>query len=167
MTVLQVMQNLISGGYHVVTQTHLYPDKDELAFLGVLGREQVACLDYYIALEADKFIGNSVSTFSAMLLLERQRQDAWSSYYNDGNIPLSVMLPMYHLPWVFTYNSWSSKYDYMLKAAVRSGVHHGRLKPYCLFAGNDSAPIVAWLQVGSASPWHAEGLPVDSWFCKP
>ena len=144
------MQNLISGGYQIVTQAYLYPNKDEFALHGIYGREQVACVDYYIALEAEKFIGNSVSSFSAMLLLERQRQGAWHSYYNGGNVPLSMMMPLFHLPWVFTYNSWSPEYDYMLKAAVRSGRHHGRLKPYCLFAGDFSAPIVTWLQVRPA-----------------
>ena len=141
------MQNLVLGGYRIVTQTYLYPNMDDFSMIGVFGREQVACVDYYIALEADKFVGNSVSSFSAMLLLERQRQDTWNSYYNGGNIPLSAMLPLYHLPWVFTYNSWSTKYDHMLKAAVRSGLHHGRLKPYCLFAGDNAAPIFSWLQV--------------------
>lgn len=146
---IQVLLDLISGGYHVVTQSFLYPDHGQSLSRWGLGREQVACIDYHIALESEKFIGNSNSSFSAMLLLERQRRAAWASYYNGGNVPLSAALPLYHLPWVFTYNSWSSKYDYLLKAAVRSGLSHGMLKPYCLFAGSDSAPVVAWLKVGT------------------
>ena len=34
-------------------------------------------VDYYLALQAGKFIGNSVSTFSAFVILERQWQDRW------------------------------------------------------------------------------------------
>lgn len=159
MVVFQVLQNLILAGYHIVRQADLYPNKDDFSLLGVFGRERMACVDYYIALEAEKFIGNSVSSFSALLLLERERQDAWSSYYNGGNVPMSEVLPLYHLPWVFTYNSWSSEYNYMLKAAVRSGLHHGRLKPYCLFAGDDSAPMFKWLKVGTESALLAACLP--------
>ena len=150
---LQVMANLISGGYHVVTRSYLFPDHDRLLMEGEFSREQLACVDYYLALESSFFIGNSVSSFSAMLLLERQRQGTWASYYNGGNVPMSVALPLFHLPWVFTYNSWSAKYDYMLKAAVRSGLDQGMLKPYCLFAGDATAPIVAWLEVSSTSGW--------------
>ena len=145
------MTDLMAGGYHVVTRTNLFPKRSRPFLMEDFGREQLACVDYYIALESDKFIGNSVSSFSAMLLLERQRQEAWASYYNGGNVPLSVELPLFRLPWVFTYNSWSSKYDYMLKAAVRSGLEQGTLKPYCLFAGNSTAPIVAWLKVRASS----------------
>ena len=147
---VQVLMDLISGGYHVVTDTFLSPEHiTSSSSRSQLGREQVACVDYYMALAADKFIGNSVSSFSAMIILERQRHDAWASYYNGGNVPLSEVLPLYQLPWVFTYNSWSSPYDYMLKAAVRSGLDHGhgRLKPYCLFAGSRKAPIIKWLEV--------------------
>lgn len=152
LSALQVMMDLVSGGYKIVTARYLYSDEEQSLFgHRVLGREQMACVDYYLALKSEKFIGNSVSTFSAMLLLERQRQEAWASYYNGGNIPLSAKMPLYHLPWVFTYNSWSFQYDYMLKAAVRSGLQHGTLKPYCLFAGDGSAPIVEWLKVGANS----------------
>lgn len=71
---------------------------------------------------AARFIGNSVSTFAALGLVERRHRGRWAAYYNGGNIPLaSVMPPLHRLPWVFTYNSWSSHYDYMLKAAVRYG----------------------------------------------
>lgn len=65
------------------------------------------------------------------------------------------MMLLYQLPWMFTYKSWSREYDYMLNPAVRSGPHHGRLKPYNLFARKTSAPTAAWLQVGAAFPVHA------------
>ena len=139
--VAQVMVRLVAGGYQVVTQTYLFPNHG-------LSREEAACVEYYIALESRKFLGNSVSSYSAMLILERQSRGAWASYYNGGNIPMSAAVPLYKLPWVFTYNSWSAKYDYMLKAAVRSGLEADLLVPYCLFTGNKTSPVAAWLQVG-------------------
>ena len=142
------MTKLQSSGYHVVMRPYLFSIYDRLVSQRKFTREQLACVDYYIALKSKQFIGNSVSSFSAMLLLERQRQGAWASHYNGGNIPMSLALPLYRLPWVFTYNSWSSKYNYMLKAAVRSALYHDTFKPYCLFAGNQAAPIVAWMKVG-------------------
>lgn len=66
-----------------------------------------------------RFIGNSVSTFAALAMLERRHRGLWAAYYNGGNLPVAPYLPVHKLPWVFTYNSWSAKYDYMLKAAVR------------------------------------------------
>lgn len=49
------------------------------------------------------------------------------------------------LPWVFTYNDWSEKYDYMIKAAVRSANRFDTLAPYCLYSGNRTADIHQWL----------------------
>ncbi len=134
------MSKLIKGGYQVVTQRYLFPKHS-------LSREEAACVEYYLALGAGRFLGNSVSLFSAMLILERQNKGAWASYYNGGNIPMSAAVPLYKLPWVFTYNSWSAKYDYMLKAAVRSGLEADHLLPHCLFAGNRTSAIAKWLQV--------------------
>ena len=52
-----------------------------------LSREIRAMHAYYLGMESSKYIGNSVSTFSALLLLERQTQNNWSTYYNMGGIP--------------------------------------------------------------------------------
>ncbi len=141
---LQVMMRLVSGGYQVVTQQYLFPTH-------TMSREEAACVEYYIALESSKFVGNSVSSFAAVLILERQKVGRWATYYNGGNIPMSAALPLYKLPWVFTYNSWSSSYDYMLKAAVRSGLEAETFVPYCLFSGDKAAPVAKWLQVSSQS----------------
>lgn len=42
-----------------------------------LSREEKALVDFYIALSARRFMGNSVSSFSALQLLERQHLGRW------------------------------------------------------------------------------------------
>lgn len=49
------------------------------------------------------------------------------------------------LPWVFTFNSWSEKYDYMVKVAVRSAVEVGGVRPYCMFSGKETSAIYKFL----------------------
>ncbi|GIL68281.1 hypothetical protein Vafri_21570 [Volvox africanus] len=111
------------------------------------GREYRAMLDYFLAMRAERFIGNSVSTFTALGLLERRRRGQWAAYYNGGNIPLVSLMPGLHrLPWVFTYNSWSPDYEYMLRGAVRSALATRSFTPYCIFQGNESSPIATWLR---------------------
>jgi len=140
-----VMGGLRLEGYKVVTS------RDLATRLGVPGagevaRELGALVDYALALACDRFIGNSVSTFSALAILERRHRGQWAAYYNGGNMPVTMMLPgMHQLPWVFTANSWSEPYDHMLKIAVQSAQRHGGLKPYCLFLGNTSSPLHKWL----------------------
>lgn len=97
-----------------------------------LEREERALLDYELALRANKFVGNSVSTFSALLLWERP---GWSTYYNMGDIPMAEFLPFYQIPWVFPYSTRTASYDYMIKMAVASALAVGTLKPYCIFDG--------------------------------
>lgn len=41
------------------------------AALPPLSREESALVDYYLGLNAHQFVGNSVSSFSAMLIMER------------------------------------------------------------------------------------------------
>jgi hypothetical protein len=113
----------------------------------IVAREESAMVEYSLALRSAKFIGNSVSTFSAMVILERQMKDddAWSSYYNMGDIPLAEFLPFFDMPWVFTYNGHSPEYDYMLRAAVASGIANGNVKPYCIYDGSENDTIYRWL----------------------
>ena len=76
------------GTRQVITQHEVFG----LASLQELEREERALLDYELALRASKFIGNSVSTFSALLLWERP---GWSAYYNLGDIPMAHFLPFF------------------------------------------------------------------------
>eukprot|EP00798_Chlamydomonas_sp_ICE-L_P015288 gene15288-21372_t len=136
-----IMERLRLANYKVVTLPSIMGELD-----GTLKREHRALMDYYIALSAHKFIGNSVSTFSAIAMLERRHHSRWAAYYNTGNVPITAFLRGLHrLPWVFTYNSWSPSYDYMLKVAVRSALKYKSVKPYCIFSGNKTSTIYQWL----------------------
>lgn len=110
----RVLGRLKEAGYHVVTSTEAFPDSAHMH------REHRALIEYFLGLASHRFLGNSVSSFAALGLLERRHLGRWAAYYNGGDIPMAQILPVVHkLPWVFTYNSWSPAYDYMLKAAVR------------------------------------------------
>ncbi len=43
----------------------------------------------------NSFIGNSVSTFSALAMLERRHRGLWAAYYNGGNLPIAPYLPVH------------------------------------------------------------------------
>ncbi|KAI7840968.1 hypothetical protein COHA_005197 [Chlorella ohadii] len=107
-----------------------------------------ALVDYYLALDAHQTVVNSASTFGALLIMERWQAGRYATYYNGGNIPLEAHIPLYRMPWVFTYNDWSSgtEYDEMVKVAVSSAIKAGRLKPYCMFGGSADSSMYRWLQ---------------------
>jgi len=52
-------------------------------------------VDYYLALRSSQFVGNSVSVFSALTIMERWRRGAYAAYYNCGNILLEAVMPFY------------------------------------------------------------------------
>jgi hypothetical protein len=78
--------------YNVVTKDDIIDRVGEGELLR--NREFFAAIDYYICENAPIFVGNSVSTFSAMLLLSRERRRTLHQeklehfHYNGGNIPL-------------------------------------------------------------------------------
>jgi hypothetical protein len=111
-----------------------------------LPRELRALVEFEVALRAERFLGNSVSTFSALAILQRRGAGRWAGYYNGGDIPLVQVLPLFPTPWVFTFNSWSQGYEPMLKAAVNSALRHGFVSPHCVFAGDGAAPIARWME---------------------
>jgi len=112
-----------------------------------LPREVRALIEYEVAMRAERYLGNSVSTFSALAILQRRRAGAWAGYYNGGDVPLVQLLPLFATPWVFTFNSWSAGYEPMLKAAVNSALKQGGITPHCVFAGDAArAPIAAWMR---------------------
>lgn len=83
------LQSIKDGNYNVVLGSELVQPGEQLT------REENALVDYYLGLEAEKFIGNSVSTFTAFIILERQWLNRYSTHYNGGAIPLSIFFPLY------------------------------------------------------------------------
>ena len=51
------------------------------------------------------------------------------------------------MPWVFTFNDWSSgtEYEHMVKVAVLSAIDPGRMKPFCMYSGSESSDMYHWL----------------------
>jgi len=111
-----------------------------------LSRETRAMHAYYLGMDSEKYIGNSVSTFSALLLLERQNRNRWSTYYNMGGVPLMDTLPFFRMPWVFTYNGESPGFDYMARSAVLSAIHFAQVIPYCIYMGDKGDEMYQWLK---------------------
>jgi hypothetical protein len=134
----ELLQDIKAVGYRIVVHRDLFGDEE-------MPREVSALMEYYLALHSARFIGNSVSTFSALNILERQQANRWASYYNMGDIPLATFIPFYKMPWIFTYNGKSPFYDYMVKAAVMSGINTAGLTPYCLYDGSEDDDIFKWL----------------------
>ncbi|KAI8467661.1 MAG: hypothetical protein J3K34DRAFT_523549 [Monoraphidium minutum] len=119
-----------------------------------LPREAAALVEWELALRSERFLGNSVSTFSALLILERRASGAWAGYYNGGGLPLAEFVPLFATPWVFTFNSWSAPYEGMLKAAVNSAAAHGHLSAHCIFGGDMKAPVVRWMRAKGVRVIH-------------
>jgi len=98
-----------------------------------LGREARASIDQYISMKyAEKFMGNSISTFSALIIRNRRLEGKWASHYNRGEIPLARFVPGYRLPWIFAVRGADRAYDYMMHAALRSAKLNTTLIPYCM-----------------------------------
>ncbi|KAL4423954.1 hypothetical protein ABPG75_001255 [Micractinium tetrahymenae] len=144
-TVVQAaLGSLSNHGYKAVLQGDVFKEVPELASLG---QEEAALVDFYVALRCQQFVGNSVSTSSALLIMERWHTNRFATYYNGGNIPLEAFLPLFPMPWVFTYNDWSSgtEYDQMVKGAVTSAIEAARMRPFCMYSGSQSSPMYQWL----------------------
>ena len=86
--------------FTVVMKEDLLP----AATLTALTREEAALIEYFVAMRAAIFVGNSVSTFSALVIMERRAVGAVATWYNGGDIPLEGMMPFFRMPWIFTYN---------------------------------------------------------------
>lgn len=122
----------------------MHPRPQVLTFQDVLADEhltpeQRALIEYELGLHAQKFIGHSFNTLSALLLLVRT---GWSSYYNyQDDIPLAQYVPFFPVPWVFTYTTRGGSYDYQVKMAVTSALRMGTLVPYCVYEGSPDTAL--------------------------
>lgn len=126
----------------------------------IANREMFAAIDYAVCAQADLFIGNSVSTFSAMIELRRLQDNKPTFHYNGGNIPLEIYMPVNiikqhpRLKWVFCMvlnGQTSDSYLQMAKVAVVSARENTLLEPIFVAMVTDEADVVTvnfirWLQ---------------------
>lgn len=135
--------------FHVVMKDSLI--KDGHLTVSQERREWFAFIDYEICRGARYFVGNSVSTFSAMIELNRLKNSRAAFHYNTGNIPLELLLPIRRptdfqmrtagqqstrLKWIFSIfigNGSKNSYLAMAKVAVTSAQHRTSLDPVCIF----------------------------------
>ena len=138
-------------------------------------RDVLAAVDFAVCSAAHTFVGNSVSTFSAHLLLRRAYTRSRTPtlrggrefHYNGGEIPLESAVfgrarrphsnLNRNLKWVFTVtgsavsgsthsgSTATSAYDEMTKVAVLSALTKTTLVPVCVFTGARNA-LSAWLE---------------------
>lgn len=82
------------------------------------GRDMKALADSLVCNKLPYFIGNSVSTWSAIQLAQRKTQASW---YNSRSIPLAQMWKVYEIPIVYTYTEDSHpEVKHLLKVSILS-----------------------------------------------
>ena len=132
--------------YKVVTKEDVLHHR---AFLSDIQsqREMHAAIDFAVCLQSELFVGNSVSTFSALIELRRMQGHSPSIHYNGGDIPLAKLIPPPRsaqvlinaiaspLKWVFSLALTTRDHDDLIdmaKVAVASAINNTGLDPVCL-----------------------------------
>ncbi|GKY91205.1 hypothetical protein MPSEU_000093200 [Mayamaea pseudoterrestris] len=108
-------------------------------------RDLWALIDFFICRNLHGFVGNSVSTFSALQIAMREGQDTF--WYNSQSIPLAGMLRFFAIPIVYTYSEHSEYFDkFMLQASIVSvQTHMPRNKVHVLYHGERDQELRSWL----------------------
>jgi hypothetical protein len=136
--------------YTVVTKNQFITDQDKRTLQslkpGTPVRDLWALIDFYICGSLHYFVGNSVSTFSALQVALREQEGSY--WYNSQSIPLGDVWNIYQIPIVYTYTELSDvKGKYMLQASIASVRQHmPQNKIYILYHGDDDKSFRRWLQ---------------------
>lgn len=113
-------------------------------------RDLWALLDFFICGSIHGFVGNSVSTFSALQIALREGKNAY--WYNSQSIPLAGLLPVYYIPIVYTYSERSQFSEkYLLQASIVSVKKNmPRNKIHVLYHGENDREFIKWLESNGA-----------------
>jgi hypothetical protein len=139
---------LPQAGYKVVTRTDILSAADHTAIHdlkpGQPIRDLWALVDFFTCRSFPQFIGNSVSTFSAIQIALRDGEAYW---YNSQSIPLSDPWQIYQIPIVYTYTELSAKAgQHFLRASiasVRRQMPHNKI--HVLYHGKKDEEFRTWL----------------------
>jgi hypothetical protein len=108
-------------------------------------RDIWALIDFSVCAQMKFFIGNSVSTFSALQIALREGENAF--WYNSQSIPLGSFFKVFHMPIVYTYTELSaSSGKKLLQASIVSVRRHmPKSKVHILYHGKDDYDFRLWL----------------------
>jgi len=107
-------------------------------------RDVCAAVDFFVCSSMSQFVGNSVSTWSA---LQIARRNAMATWYNSRSIPLANFLRSYSVPVVYTYTEMSSPAGrFMLMSSITScWTHLPDSHIHILYHGNEDGIFRSWL----------------------
>ena len=127
-------------------QTVLSQNYPELALDLDQARDFWALLDFYVCRTLPYFVGNSVSTFSAIQIALRKGHGAY--WYNSQSIPLQEMWPVFPVPIVYTYTELSATTGkHLLQTSIESvRSHMPENKVHILYHGRNDTKFKSWLQ---------------------
>lgn len=110
-------------------------------------RDFWALIDFFVCRRMRRFVGNSVSTFSAIQIALRRGQGAY--WYNSQSVPLAGIWNAFLVPIVYTYTELSSlNGQHLLRTSIHSVRTH--LPPenpiHILYHGTEDIAFRSWLQ---------------------
>eukprot|EP01063_Lacrimia_lanifica_P027341 TRINITY_DN3824_c0_g2_i3.p1 TRINITY_DN3824_c0_g2~~TRINITY_DN3824_c0_g2_i3.p1 ORF type:complete len:725 (+),score=204.49 TRINITY_DN3824_c0_g2_i3:71-2245(+) len=108
-------------------------------------RDVCAVVDFFTCASMSRFVGNSVSTWSALQIAHRQGSATW---YNSRSIPLAGMFDVYPISIVYTYTEASAKVgQLLLKASILSVKRYNPASPiHVLYMGDEDIQFRRWLR---------------------
>ena len=136
-------------GYSVIARQEVLPSKDMTTIQNLQPGQEVrdlwALIDFFACSELPRFIGNSVSTFSALQIALKDGEGAY--WYNSQSIPLSHAWRAYQIPIVYTYTEMSAAAgQHFLRASiasVRRQMPHNKI--HVLYHGEKDLKFRKWL----------------------
>ena len=134
--------------YTVLTKDDIMPEEDRRAVQDIHRgeiRDLWALIDFFACQKIDHFIGNSVSTFSAIQIAMRDGIGAY--WYNSQSIPLADLFKVYQMPLVYTYTEMSqSAGKHLLQSSIISVRQHMPNNAiHILYHGNKDVDFRQWL----------------------
>jgi len=108
-------------------------------------RDICAVVDFLACSSMKHFVGNSVSTWSALQIAQRFGEATW---YNSRSVPLGNTFRAYTIPIVYTYTEQSAETGkFMLMTSIQSCKLHNPNSPiHVLYHGTSDKLFLAWLE---------------------
>ena len=143
------------SGYSIISHQGILSSNDINAMHALMPGQEIrdlwALVDFFACKSLPHFIGNSVSTFSAIQIALKDGASAY--WYNSQGIPISQPWRIYQIPIVYTYTELSATAgQHFLKASIASVRRKMPLnKIHVLYHGNEDIAFRTWLKSQNVS----------------